>query len=282
MIKKVYSKYNQDMRDCGIFLNGFANSLRMTHDPHLIDHTMPLVAADIKDNDEFVLYFEPASEGDLTQQKVPSPSPTNAQYRTQALTIMQEMATLLVAAHSHGVMHGDVKPSNFVVVKNNAGQKKIKFIDFDNARRPATEKKIMDEKTSTTFFPPESLQVDYQPGFATDMFALGYTFYELLTGDDVGRGYPKDALDRLRSDLPGITPETDPLANIPTISMKSDQLSQLPQTIRDIILRLTDETPSSRYTAEELLEAITAALTPTSLPPDCVVVGETVEEITVE
>jgi serine/threonine protein kinase len=119
----------------------------------------------------------------LAEQIATGPLP-----RADAKAIGRQLANGLAAAHAHGVVHGDLKPANVMVTASGIA----KLMDFGLAKR-ADRPKSPDETvvwtgetngaiSGTPFYmaPEQSRGEPATP--ATDVFALGLVFYEMLTG----------------------------------------------------------------------------------------------------
>jgi formylglycine-generating enzyme required for sulfatase activity/predicted Ser/Thr protein kinase len=107
--------------------------------------------------------------------------------RDEAQYIILAIADALDYAHRSGVVHGDLKPGNVIVL--NRGE--IKVIDFDMARwvaRPETglaRQQSSQQKTSpavTPSYASPQLMARQAPEPADDVYALACLAYELLTG----------------------------------------------------------------------------------------------------
>lgn len=90
-----------------------------------------------------------------------------------------QMCAALEYLHSKGVVHRDVKPSNFL--KGNDGR--IKLSDFGLASVVADRKITADGRTAGTFLymAPEQIRGEKVVP-QTDLYALGCVLFELLTG----------------------------------------------------------------------------------------------------
>jgi serine/threonine protein kinase len=128
-------------------------------------------------------------------------------------------------AHSKNVVHQDIKPGNIFILPN----EKIKILDFGLAGPCGSENLF----TGTPFYmSPE--QIDCLPvDVRTDIFALGLTAYEMLTGQ---RPFPEEdaweVMDlRLKQDIP------DPAEIVP----------DLPKMLRKFILKACAREMSERY-----------------------------------
>ncbi len=102
---------------------------------------------------------------------------------TPALTykLLAQVCEALHFAHSHGIVHGDIKPSNLMVTHDGI----VKLADFGLAQ-------LMDpgNRQDDTFTPmgtPEYAAPElWEPGLMmdhrADLYSLGCVFYEMLTG----------------------------------------------------------------------------------------------------
>jgi serine/threonine-protein kinase len=84
----------------------------------------------------------------------------------------------LAFLHSNRVIHGDIKPSNILV----GAQNRVKLGDFGLARRASNEEGSL-LKGTTKYMAPELLSAQFGAvGPASDLYSLGFTAYELMTG----------------------------------------------------------------------------------------------------
>jgi DNA-binding NarL/FixJ family response regulator/tRNA A-37 threonylcarbamoyl transferase component Bud32 len=105
-----------------------------------------------------------------------------------------QVCDALVAAHSAGVIHCDIKPSNFLIVKAADGSEVVKLADFGVA-------KIMSRDSGETGVQGEKLLVSGTPCYMspeqcsarpldprTDIYSLGCVMFEALTGQKAFAG----------------------------------------------------------------------------------------------
>lgn len=97
----------------------------------------------------------------------------------QVVEYGRQMCAALACSHAAGVVHRDVKPSNFLIAADGS----LKLSDFGLATVVAARRITAAGKTAGTllYMSPEQIRGgDITP--ASDLYALGCVFYELLTG----------------------------------------------------------------------------------------------------
>ncbi|GAC1613371.1 MAG: hypothetical protein NVS4B7_04790 [Ktedonobacteraceae bacterium] len=96
--------------------------------------------------------------------------------------IVGQAAAALQHAHNHGIIHQDVKPSNFLIQgkAKDASRLNIQLADFGVAKLMTTTSESQTVRGTPIYMAPE--QWEGQPGPATDQYALAVMAYELLTG----------------------------------------------------------------------------------------------------
>ena len=100
----------------------------------------------------------------------------------RAAALVSQLASALDAAHAHGLLHRDVKPSN-VLLDEDEGEERAYLSDFGVARATFADRELRAGELVGTvgYVSPEQIRgepVDRR----TDVYALGCLLYECLTG----------------------------------------------------------------------------------------------------
>ena len=163
---------------------------------------------------------------------------------TDALNIAIQVASGLFYAHQHGVVHGDIKPSNIMVLGDNL----VKIADFGIARLIHSTENRQDEAIFGTpsFMSPEQIQgkaIDAR----SDIFSLGVVLYDMLSAR---LPFPAEGTAKLKEQLTTLEPEK-PSALNPSI----------PAELDTIIHKCLAKDPDARYrNANELANDLRACL----------------------
>ncbi len=99
----------------------------------------------------------------------------------QRLHLLREVCAGVAYLHSHGIVHGDLKPANVLVGHDGA----VKLTDFGLARwlwESAQNNGFSAARCCTPAYAAPEILRGGEPTPASDIFALGVTFYKLFTG----------------------------------------------------------------------------------------------------
>jgi serine/threonine-protein kinase len=114
----------------------------------------------------------------------------------RAVLIMYQCCNALSAAHDKAIVHRDLKPENIFLIERNGAPDFVKLVDFgvakmndpelDLGRRNDAAARAKLTRTGMIFGTPEYMSPEQATGLVpdhrVDIYALGVTLYELLTG----------------------------------------------------------------------------------------------------
>lgn len=92
-----------------------------------------------------------------------------------------QICAALAHAHEKGVIHRDIKPANILLTE----ERQVKVTDFGIARdQDATALTAVGKTVGTLgYVAPEQIRADCPVSKRTDLYSLGCTFFEMLTGE---------------------------------------------------------------------------------------------------
>jgi serine/threonine-protein kinase len=157
-----------------------------------------------------------------------------------ALDYTCQICNALDHAHRHGVLHRDLRPSNVIVSATGL----VKVADFGTSRFL----EIAAHGTTVIGSPPYMAPEQFQGKavFASDVYSLGVTMYQMLTGV-----------------LPYDTPspaDLDRLMRGELVAAPRSRNPKIPKAISDIVLRAMAPDISGRYArASDLLDDLLSA-----------------------
>jgi serine/threonine protein kinase len=142
------------------------------------------------------------------------------------LDILLQICRGLEVAHSQGIVHGDIKPGNIFIEKNN----RAKLVDFGLACPMGTRSTRI--VGTPKYFSPEAIRlgpVDER----SDIYSLGLATYRIVTGEEAF--FTADIANLCAMHLYEETP--DPHKVMPN----------LPLELREFILKATRKSPEERF-----------------------------------
>ncbi len=158
----------------------------------------------------------------------------------QAIRIADDILGALGYAHARGVVHRDVKPANILVTSRGLP----KLMDFGIARAAGDTRltQVGNVMGSLCYMSPE--QVLSKPADErSDIYSMGATFYEMLTGRPPAQGDNQYALMQAH------------LSQVPTAP--SDVAPGVPREVSAVVIKSLAKAPEERYqTAAEFQAAL--------------------------
>ena len=189
-------------------------------------------------NNQLLMIMELVEGNNLEKEITRHPIP----YQDAEAYLMQILSALAYA-HKNGVIHRDIKPANIILMPS--GQ--VKLMDFGIARVTADRSltKTGIALGSLFYMSPEQIHGEH-PDARSDIYSLGVTFYEVLTGKRPING---------DSDYSIMT------AHLMHVPLNPAELNPLvPPALAEVILKSLEKDADKRYqSADEFLAAIIQA-----------------------
>jgi anti-anti-sigma factor len=147
-----------------------------------------------------------------------------------ALGIAEKITRALEYGHAHGVVHGDLKPKNVLLVGDQA-----KITDFGLGRlesgRSLLNINVPLALVTARYLAPEQV-LGHPIDARTDLYALGVILYELFTGQPPFNGSDQEVLEHHLSKPPAAPRSLN---------------AHLSRSLEHLILKLLDKDPNKRY-----------------------------------
>ncbi|MCZ6755857.1 MAG: serine/threonine-protein kinase, partial [Gemmatimonadetes bacterium] len=218
-------------------------------------HILPLY--DSGEADGFLYYVMPYIEGDTLRQRIEKEGELPV---GEAVRIIREVVDALAFAHSHGVVHRDIKPDNVMLSGRHAMVTDFgvaKAISEATGRNQLTTAGVA--LGTPAYMSPEQATADPHVDHRADIYAVGAMAYELLTGRVPFVGATPQAVLAAQ-----VTEEPDPV---------SKYRDQVPSELETVVMKCLAKKPADRFqTAEEMLPyletvATSGGMTPTATQP---------------
>jgi eukaryotic-like serine/threonine-protein kinase len=229
-------------------------------------HVLPMLdsgeAEDPHDNASrgLLYYVMPYVDGDSLRGRL---AREGALPPSEAMRLLRDVVEGVAHAHRHGVVHRDIKPDNVMLAERHA-----LLMDFGVAKAlsaaggeragsvsdpgPTTLTSLGISLGTPAYMAPEQAAADPDIDHRADIYSIGVLAYEMLSGRPPFTGAPQAVL------LAQITTPPAPLLDV-----KPD----VPPAIVQIVMRCLEKEPARRFqTADELLLAIGALVTPAGAP----------------
>lgn len=124
-------------------------------------------------------YLDGVDLSHVTKQEKPVPW-------KRAKRILEQVCRALNAAHSHGIIHRDMKPANIFLILREGKADFVKVLDFGIAKMTLEGSDKGLTRTGMIFGTPEYMSPEQaqgiKPDHRVDIYAVGIIMYELLCG----------------------------------------------------------------------------------------------------
>jgi serine/threonine-protein kinase len=155
-----------------------------------------------------------------------------------AVLLTLQTCEALAAAHSLKIIHRDIKPANLFLTKGPDGDPVVKVLDFGISKvlDPNVMAKLTQTQTamgSPLYMSPEQVRSAKDVDSRADIWALGVSFYELVTGT---LPFIADSMPQLCA----LVLEADPT---PMRASRPD----LPEELEGVVLKALAKNPADRY-----------------------------------
>lgn len=162
----------------------------------------------------------------------------------RAVSLIQQVLSALIEAHSMGIVHRDIKADNIMVSRLMDGREQVKLLDFGISfvmGQPVEEEAYI--CGTPIYMSPEQCE-GQKLDSRTDLYSLGVVFFEILTGE------PPFVFDDPYSYL-----KAHKLTLPPRPSQVADQ--PIPEALEETILKLLEKDPDLRFqSAEEVKQVL--------------------------
>jgi len=171
----------------------------------------------------------------------------------QLREVFSQTLDALNHVHARNFVHCDIKPANIFVATDlwDPNLRLVKLIDFGVARdlsdpSPAPSKRIMGDPF---YMPPEQTYANPTLDARSDLYALGITFYEMVTGghhpfEDLFEQHPREALMAQRERIPAP----------PSVFMGDDVDAEHKSDIDGFVATATAKNPDERFPSAEIMK----------------------------
>jgi serine/threonine-protein kinase len=175
-------------------------------------------------------YIEGVTLSETIRQRGPLPV-------DEAVDYLMQVCEGLAEAHALGIVHRDLKPSNLMLTRGIDGSPLLKILDFGIARYGESNQSTLTGSSvmlgSPSYMSPEQIRDAHRVDPRSDVWSLGVTLYELLTGNLPFEAFtPAGLIARISVDPP---------------APPGDYRPELPPALQQILLRCLEKSPEARF-----------------------------------
>jgi formylglycine-generating enzyme required for sulfatase activity/tRNA A-37 threonylcarbamoyl transferase component Bud32 len=225
-----------------------------------IEHPHILTLIDSGDADGILYYVMPYMKGESLRDRL---SREGKLPIADAIRMLRDVADGLAEAHSHGLVHRDIKPDNVMMSGNHAV-----VMDFGVAKAVTSATGPQDLTTTgialgtPSYMSPEQASADPNIDHRTDIYAMGALGYELLAGRPPFLG--ASAQEILAAHL-----VTEP-------APVSQHRADTPPALEAVVMKCLAKRPADRWQkTDEVLQRLEAIVTPSGGVPSTTISAAT-------
>lgn len=160
----------------------------------------------------------------------------------EAVSIAIQVSMGIEAAHNNHIIHRDIKPQNIIISKEG----KVKVTDFGIAKAATSNTITSNVMGSVHYTSPEQARGGYSDE-KSDIYSLGITLYEMLTGRVPFNGETTVAIaiKHIQEEMPS----------------PRDYIPEIPVSVEQIVFKCCQKSPDRRYQSMgELIDDLKKAL----------------------
>lgn len=146
----------------------------------------------------------------------------------EAISIAIQISMGIESAHNNHIIHRDIKPQNIIISKEG----KVKITDFGIAKAATSNTITSNVMGSVHYTSPEQARGGYSDE-KSDVYSLGITFFEMLTGRVPFNGDTTVAIaiKHIQEEMPS----------------PRDFVPEIPISVEQIVFKCTQKSPDRRY-----------------------------------
>jgi serine/threonine protein kinase/tetratricopeptide (TPR) repeat protein len=214
-------------------------------------HIVPVLTAGVSDGLPF--YTMPFIEGESLRARLARMGELPVR---EVATILRDVLSALSYAHAHNVVHRDIKPDNILLTGHHAVGTEFGVAKaLSAATNPGSSLTSLGVALGTpAYMSPEQAAADVNTDHRTDIYAVGATAYEMLTGQHVFSARSPQAMLAAHA-----TEKPEPVdVRRPTV----------PPILSALVMRALEKHAADRpQSADEMLAELEAAVTPSGATP---------------
>ena len=231
-IKVLKSEFSQDKNFVSKFRIEAQSAAGLTH-PNIVS------VYDVGDEDGIHYIVMELVEGITLKKYIEKKGKLSSK---EAVSIAIQVAQGMEAAHTHHIVHRDIKPQNIIISKEG----KVKVTDFGIARAATSQTINSSAMGSVHYISPEQARGGYSDE-KSDIYSFGITLYEMLTGT-----VPFDGDSTVAVAVQHIQDEIDPVSKL---------VADIPVSVDKIVMKCTQKKTDRRYqSASELIADLKKSL----------------------